>query len=85
MGNTPGSSAPAELLGGEEVCSNGDKEPCEVKLVPENVSKYYILDNRTPEEDETSPSFDAFPNLVGPSVRKILLCHDELMNAKHNY
>ncbi|CDI87078.1 cysteine repeat modular protein, putative [Eimeria praecox] len=63
VGNIPGSSAPAELLNGQGICLVGDKQQCEIKIAPEKVSKYYALDNRSPDEDETSPSFDAFANL----------------------
>ncbi|CDJ28361.1 uncharacterized protein EMH_0014250 [Eimeria mitis] len=63
VGNIPGPSAPAELPSGQEICLNGDINDCEVTVSAENVSKYYTLDNRAVEEDDTSPSFDAFANL----------------------
>ncbi|KAL8431142.1 hypothetical protein ACSSS7_005460 [Eimeria intestinalis] len=63
-GNTPGSSAPKEHTATENICTADPVEPCIVSLAPEAASKYFALSNREPVEDESTPSFDAFDQLV---------------------
>lgn len=77
VGNIPGNSAPTGLTDGEANCSDDPTQPCEVKLVGEKVSTYYTLDNRVPEEDERSPSFDAFDNLVSRAFTRFLSFGDK--------
>ncbi|OEH75896.1 cysteine repeat modular [Cyclospora cayetanensis] len=62
-GNIPGYSAPKEHAIHEDVCTADPTRPCSVTLEPSPVSSFFDLDNRIPQEGETTPSFDAFPDL----------------------